>query len=623
MSGTPAPDSPPSPAPPLLLAVALLWVLHTIGGEFTDGWALQLGNLEIPTEHHLSFLAFWSVFGTLAALAFAAAAARWARRGGTGALLARLDAVPDRTWVLAVSAIALALPALIRLYIYQATPVSDDEGTYEFMAEIMARGRLYLDSPELKLFYDRDFMINDGKYYSQYFLGWPALMLPGVFVGAAGYMNAIYSALTIPPLYGAARRITSRRWARVVTLLYLAAPMIQLCAATALAHTSCTMALTWLLWLVLRARDEGAPIWVDAGVAAAFSVAFFVRPTSALGIGLPLLLWWALAVRADPGRRLKRALAFAAPAGALGAAFLAVNHLQTGSALTPAYNVEMLYHRSNGFRFSRYRPGHARIVHNMGFSKPLLAIARNGIAWLRLNFALFGWPCSFLFALLASGRGRPGVRAMFASAACFFLVHVFVSDSGIDVFGPTHYFELSLPALILTGAGLQRATRWLTELSEAAGAARPAWSSLPVLPSALLVGLVASALLGYVPVRATALHARGLDQSKPARVLQELDIQEAVVFAPKVFNLTCLSDARVLWNLRRPLSHPDLNPSILWVNHVDTAANRAFMTLHPDRAGYIMAYKTDCDLYFIPIDHPVADAVAPAVQVRPPMEPEW
>ncbi len=67
-------------------------------------------------------------------------------------------------------------------------------------------------------------MINDGKFYAQYFIGWPALMAPGVWVGAAGYMNALYSALTVPPLFAIARRMGGTSAARVAILLFARIP---------------------------------------------------------------------------------------------------------------------------------------------------------------------------------------------------------------------------------------------------------------------------------------------------------------------------------------------------------------------------------------------------------------
>ena len=104
---------------------------------------------------------------------------------------------------------------------------------------MLATGRLWADSHPLKEFFDRVFMINDGKFYGQYFIGWPALMVPGVWVGAVGYMNAVYSALTVPPLFGIARRMGGSSAARVALLLFLASPMLMVGAATEMSHPSC------------------------------------------------------------------------------------------------------------------------------------------------------------------------------------------------------------------------------------------------------------------------------------------------------------------------------------------------------------------------------------------------
>ena len=594
---------------PTLLGLLALFGFYAVGAEYTDGWALQLGSTRFPTTYHLVYMAFWGAFGTFTAGAFAMAAGRWATEPRAAALRRLLEAAPDRTWLLGTGALALVIPALIRVLILQDVAVSDDENAYHFAAELLARGRLTIESPEQKIFFDQDFMINNGRYFSQYFLGWPALLAPGVYIGSTGFMNAVYSALTLPALFLTARRLAGAPWGRVATLLYLTAPMIQFVAATELSHTSCSMMLAWLLWCVLRARDEDAPVWVDAAIGFTFSAAFFIRPTSAIGVGGPLLVWWAWTTWRR--RAWARAAACAAPSLVLAAAFLAINKVQTGSALTPSYQLELPYHASNGYRFCRHHPGKSVTLHNMSFTDPQLIAARNAIAGLRFNFALFGWPCSVLFAIIGATSRAPAVRALAAGVASFSLVHLFLADAGIDAAGPNHYFEPAVPVLLLTIVGAAGATRWLRELGDTQAAARAArW------PAALLVGAVLAAALGYTPVRARSLYLRGLDQSAPARMAEALDLHQVVVFTPERYNRVCRSAAQNLWFLRRPVNHPALAPDILWVNHLSIEEDRAYMALHPDRAGYVMVYVDDCDLRFVPVGSIAADSIPPTPPVQ-------
>src|SRR5262245_32136900 len=165
--------------------------------------------------------------------------------------------MPSRLFLVWTSPAPFAIPLVLRLRILHNAPLTDDESAYRFAAELLASGRLWVPSPPLKLFFDQNFIINDGRMYAVYFLGWPALLVPGVWVGMPGLVNPLLSALTVLPLYRALHHFVGTAWARGGVLLFLASPFIQIAAATGLAHTACLMALTWSLWMYVRTiRDD-------------------------------------------------------------------------------------------------------------------------------------------------------------------------------------------------------------------------------------------------------------------------------------------------------------------------------------------------------------------------------
>ena len=55
---------------------------------------------------------------------------------------------------------------------------------YADFRELLADGRLWTASPPMPRFQDHPFLINDGRVYTHYFLGWPAQMLPDLWLGA-------------------------------------------------------------------------------------------------------------------------------------------------------------------------------------------------------------------------------------------------------------------------------------------------------------------------------------------------------------------------------------------------------------------------------------------------------
>jgi hypothetical protein len=421
---------------PLLGCLAALGLFWAAGLLFLDRFELGLGSPVLPTPRHTRVLLLWMVTGGCAA-GFLAVALQ--RRGiGVKGLAA---ALPDARFVLYASLLAGLVPALLRQWILLDTPTTDDESAYRLAAQILASGRLYLPSPPDKLFFDNLFLVNDGKLFTQYFLGWPALMVPGVWLGLEDWMNVLYSALTVPPLFWLTRHYAGSSAARLVTLCYLTSPMLMVGAATALSHTSCLALLTWLFWVTVRAVEpDGLRPTRWAAAAVLFSAAFFVRPLTALGIGLPLLFVLARGWLQARGRRLSLGVAFAGPGVLLAIAFLSVHQVQSGDPLKPAYVRTAEYARENGLRYSAWEGHPSRGpegVPDLKLGEPLERLRVQASALVRLNFALFGWPFSLLLALLAWHR-----RAWlpWAVVASFFLLHLPLKYSGIDLFGPVHYF---------------------------------------------------------------------------------------------------------------------------------------------------------------------------------------
>jgi hypothetical protein len=603
---------------PAIGAGVALFCFHAVGETFARGWLLDLGSMTVPAPREMMFFLFWAVFASLAAGLLAVALCRAYRSfAGVRARVDGLSAPRSATGFVAVaSVLGFLVPALIRAFVLRDAPLSDDESPYRFMAELLATGRLRAPSPLLKLFYDRPFMVNDGHQYAMYFVGWPALMAPTIWLGIDRYANAVYSALTVPALFFSARRLAGTGWARLIVVVYLSAPMLMIGAATEMSHTSCLFALTWMGWFLLRNRDHDAPIWSHAGVAAAFGAAFFVRPSSALGAGLPVLVAWLWDLRRlSPAHRARALLAFAVPAMILTTLFLAVNHIQTGSALKPAYLREAEYARENQYRFSLWSVHRdyaetTPVVHFDFQRSPTAHVAYTGLALLRLNFGLLGWPFSLVFVLFAFRD--PMGRVLTASFAGFCLVHLAVLNPGMDTFGPHHYFELAWPVLLLSALGLARARAGLGRLSPAAA----------LYPAALALALVCVSVLQYSPVRlgAVAVIAERVNRARDA--LAASGVHHAVVFAPYPFptrTMGCLWPRHfVFW---RPHTDPDLKNDILWVNHVSVEENQKLLRTLPGRQGYVITWSDDCQPRFLPLEGLPPDAVPEEPQSRP--RPPW
>jgi len=595
---------------PFAAAALLLLTLDAVSGLFLVD-RLDFGrSLNPPTPGFGRFLAFWLFFGSAAAGLVAWGLARLPGAGRFGARVAEAwTAAPDRKWIFYGTVFGLLVPAALRTFLLGGVPIADDESAYRLMAELVASGRVAGESPPLELFFDNRFLINDGQLYAHYFLGWPALLAPFVLLGVPGFANAVYSALTVPPLFRVLRRLAGSGWARVGVVLYLLSPVLMVAAATELSHTSCTAALAWFTWLCLRSRDADAPWWVHAGAAFAFSVAFFIRPSSALGVGLPLLLWWAVGALRAPGRgRWRAVVAFAVPAAVLAVLFLGVNKLQTGSFFEVAYQRAYSYAQENDFRFSLWPEaveGGAFTELRFGDLRRSLAVAGSGL--FRLGVGFLGWPCSFLFAFFA-GRGR--LRAtLWLSVVGYFALHFFTDNVGFDTFAPMHYFEVAWPLLLLNVAGLERLTTAGAELDGAVAAQSSAPPAKPPrpgrwarLPATLAVALVAVTAVGYLPLRFEAIRKVADNVAMPWRALEEAGIERAVIFAPEPFVVYCRHPPTRGWVFVRPNNDPELENDVLWVNHLSLEKNRLLMRRFPDREGYVMIWDRRCEVVYLPLD---------------------
>jgi hypothetical protein len=571
---------------PVVACGLTLLAFWAVGRTFLDSYVLDLGSMTIPAPRHRAFLFVWTLLGSLAAVFLAVGLTRLLP------LLPGGPAGPDRRaggrrafwWPLLVATAAFLSACAIRTFLLRGAPLTDDESAYRFMAQVLAGGRLWADSPPLKAFFDRVFMVNDGRFYAQYFVGWPALLAPGVFLGVTGYMNAMYSALTVVAIFGIVRRLASEGAARAASVIYLASPMLAVGAATEMAHPSCTMALAWSLYCLLRLRESFTAWWAHAGVAFWFGVAFLNRPTSALGIGIPILGCWLVTLARHSRRRRAPALvSFAAPAVLMAAVFFGVNAAQNGSALKTSYARTQEYMREVDYVNVGWSADHPPetlreyLLPRGDLAKPL---ANTTVALVRLTFDLFGSPLVLVLVGLAVAARQ--ARVIWASVVCFVAVHFFVADSGVDTYGPVHFFELALPLLVLCGIGYAR----LREVARTSHPQRPpAWAAA-VLASVLLVSLA-----GFVPVRLAGVRRVADNVNMPADAVRQAGLTHAVIFTAGLFTpQECMAPTRHFVYFR-PNNDPALTNDILWVNHLGWEVDHDLMKHFPGRAGYLLQWN--------------------------------
>ena len=575
---------PASKAKSLLLVILGLsfWAAFHGMAPAYNGYDLELGSVQFPARQFARFGVLFSLLGSMGAVCVAV--------GLTG-LFPKGKAREARWFVPIATLVGMLVPALIRFAVLQGGAITDDESAYRFSAELLASGRLTVESHPLRLFFDHAFIINDGRMYSQYFLGWPALMALSLPFGGAGYLNAIISGATVPGLYKLAEAFVGARWARLAVLLFLTAPMIQIAAATQMSHT---LTLGLLVYAVLfgTMTERGSRPWVHAAFGLFLAMAFFVRPLSVVGVALPWgLLWLWRQVRGP--RSWRNLLAFAVPVVALGAIFLWFNAELTGSPFKTAYQRAFEYATQNDFRFTHvgeHRAGQ-RVLATSGGLPEIIAIVSHALV--RLNWSLFGWPASLLLLPFAIGARRSAL--WWASIGTYIVSHSWLHDPGVDSFGPTHWFEMALPVIMLTTLGCERATGWARAIS----------GDFARFPAYLVASLIACSLLLFSPYRLQAVAEIGEMTTRPLRAIEDAGIENAVVFSDRPWAMRCVRHGVaphhfVAW---WPVNDPDFSNPVLWANHLSISQDRRLLDSFPGRTGYLASWNaSSCKMSLIPMD---------------------
>lgn len=577
----------------LLALLLTLVVFFRVGNEYLNGYNLALNGFNIPVPRDAYFQYFWLFFGGLSSLFMAAVFGEVRKAQAVQRLIKESSEVPETQWIILLSLLATMLSLLIHSIVLNGVWVTDDEEAYQFSARLLAEGKLFIDSYPEKEFFDRQFVVNNGRMFTQYFLGWPALMVPGVWIGQEWVINPILSALTVYPFFYVIKHYTSTGCARFMTILYVLSPMLLIGAATKHSHTSCMLFLWLTLWSWVQWQKSSRAGWL-ALVALCFSVAFFIRPSSSLGIGLPVLVIAAVsALRTLDRRVVTRAAMLLIPCLAMGAAFLSVNKIQNGSYLKVAYQSYEKWHFSDDRVFtvpSTVRPPSVGPAQGGDLYR---GIASSGMAMLRTNSDLLGWPLSLVFVIAAWFIVRN--KMIWAMIPCYLGLHWFIKNVGVGVYAPMHYVELAIPLFILTAQGIHLLSRKAEQSADPWIAHR---SSTPYLYAAACTAL---AVAIYLPIKFISIERLTSDISRPLHVVKERNLRNALVFSPTPFTRNCGSSPAVASAYFMPINSPSLEDDVLWVNHISYRRDVEFATRFPRREAYLMYWTDTCELDIAPL----------------------
>ncbi len=474
-------------------------------------WAGWLGYArESETISYHETVSQWLLLGgaivllslALAALVGPRVDARWDRIAG------RALGIPAWVYVTVVVLVSLGAGIVLTELLFTRNPHLVDTMAQLFQARIFRAGSLTAPAPvQHEFFSGQHMVINDGRWFSQYPPGHPALLALGLLVGLPWLIGPLFTAGTIVLVYLVARRLMGEGPARLAAVLYLISPFALFMGASHMNHVTTGLFLALALYAAVSAEDAKSGYGWVALMGLALACAATVRPLEAAAWTAVLGSWLL-------SRRGLGAALLAAAACLLGILpLLAYNAVTTGHPLRFGYT--LLWGAGHGLGFH---------TDPWGFPfTPLEGFANTALDFQRLNIVLLSWPFPSLVFLIAalllaardSGRrkGMVLLSGLFLAAplAYFFYWH---RD---DFLGPRFLSASLVPAILLSVAGIVALDRVLGR-----------WRS--ALRVAVPVGVLCFFGL-TLPMQAGLLAGVSVDMKlHPEREVKALGLENPLVF---------------------------------------------------------------------------------------------
>lgn len=466
--------------------------------SLNGGFALpRKGVLSVP-QTELVFYVWYALYGSIATGLLALLLTELRVERLWAEVMERALARPE-AFVNAIALACFALSVAFRHLVLLDQPVTDDEGTYVFIARTLLAGRLSNPAPADPEFFANQFVVlNAHAWYGKYPIGHPLVLALGEAIGRIDLVMPALGALSVVLCHRVGRRLFDERVALIGASLLLASPHFVWTHATLLSQpTACTLMLLGT-WALLRLSDAGQLRWaVLAGAAFGFGV--LVRPLP--GVPFACAAWLYCAIDSWRSGRgvavtLRRTLGFACAALPFGLALLAANQAQSGDALTTGYHA---YHGAMPLLESTK----GRIANSVGG------------ALIRENFWLFGW--TFALALVPFSRPRRSALLFWGMLAAELAYRVLSPKTVVAVTGPVYLTEV-VPLLSLA-------------VADAARRIGGFFSNARLRPSAVALAASITGLCLFVPLQLGALLAGAEARRVVYDELERSGAERALVFA--------------------------------------------------------------------------------------------
>ena len=354
------------------------------------------------------------------------------------------DSKQEKLFLTIIFVIAFTAIALVHFAVLLDYPYASDEFSYIFQGEMMAAGKLQSPCPlPGESFNGANIVINNNQWYSKYTIGFPLLLVPGMWVGLSFIINALLAAGSLILLYLITSGIFNKTAGAAATLLALFSPYFILMAGTYFPHTSSGFFTLLLIFSILRFSScKSWKYTVIAGLSIAMLM--LIRPADAGIITIGIVPWLLFILRKSENRwdTFKKMTAIAGGMLIGVGILMLVNNIQNGNPLL--------------FSFNQYRSydkwGFGQVGHT-----PVKGLWNISFSYLRMAF----WVTPFLMlgAVLSFLQKKWESVFLMIPPIGFIIFYFNFFALGNVEFGARYYYPAFLMIVILAAGGLEGVSR--------------------------------------------------------------------------------------------------------------------------------------------------------------------
>ncbi len=436
-----------------------------------------------------------------------------------------------------------------------------DTTSYFIQARIFAEGHLNVPSHELVEFFQTGYCINNGKYFSKYPPGWPAILSLGILLKLPWIVNPVLTYLSLGVIYMLGSSLYDHETAWITTIFTGFSPLVIWGSSSYFSEPASLLFSVLFFYAAVRSLESPNPVFpVLAG--SCLGIAFLVRPYSAVAIAFPMSVYWLVKLVQRPRLIWRGVLLFIAflPLFAL---YFVYNYYQTGSPLLSPFE----YY--NPFD----KPGFG-LRSNDTFIKPsyfgpLSALKNLMVGLIGLNW--YGLPLLFLFVLPAViGRRRKGDLLLCFTTINIIVFHFFYFFRS----GGRYYYPALFAVFLLAARGVVELGQFLRDHLHV-----PSPGSLKVL--FVLFPILSSLILISVPGCVNDVRSQTM-LLDPFLQVSRLGIGDSIIFlktVPEAYN-----------NIGYYIQNsPDFDDSVLFVRDLGQR-NSLLMEYYPNRKYYLYEF---------------------------------